>query len=384
MILIDATPLQSEHRFRGVGTYVLALSQALIGRAPERIQFVLAQNTLAPVAPAIAAKAGYRAYRPHKPAQLYWLYNELFLRRALWCAKPQLFHATDFNGVVRVPGVITVATLHDLTPLKEHSPQPASFSRPSEFFSQWRWRVYFRKIRFTHHLIAISHQVKADAVTRLNIPPERISVIYPGIDLAKFQKPWPQPPAPSQPRYFLAIGPREPHKNFDRLLEAFRMVSRQIPDLHLAIAGRWQPADVRWLTQVLGQWRLQDRVSYLGYVSEPVFLALLQHAMALVYPSLEEGFGLPIVEAMAAGTPVLTSNVGAPKEVAGSAALLVNPTDTPAIADGMRQLATLPRLERHYRARGLARSQQFSWSAVADQTLAVYDALLAERTPKGS
>ncbi|MCY0878512.1 MAG: glycosyltransferase family 1 protein [Firmicutes bacterium] len=378
MIFVDATPLQSEHRFRGVGTYVESLSQGLLELAPDRIRFVLATNTLEAVAPAILAQAGFRAYRPHRPAQVYWLYNELFLRRALWTAKARLFHATDFNGVVRVPGVLTVATLHDLTPLKERPASPAS-CHPSQILSQWRWHAYFRKLRTVHHIIAVSHQVKADAVRLLNIPPERISVIYPGLDLAKFQRAWPPPPHLPGARYFLAVGPREPQKNYDRLLQAFREVSRQLPDVKLAIVGRWQDDDVDWLSRTLAAWRLHGRVVYLGYVPEPLLLALLQHALALVYPSLAEGFGLPIVEAMALGTPVITSNLGAPQEVAGSSALLVNPHDPSAIAAGMRQLATLPRLRRDYGARGLRWSRRFSWRAAADKTLGVYDALLRAR-----
>jgi glycosyltransferase involved in cell wall biosynthesis len=175
--------------------------------------------------------------------------------------------------------------------------------------------------------------------------------------------------------YLLFVGGLEPRKNLRMLLRAFSQLPEELrPTLVLAGAPvHWIPGGPEIMTSALRA--LPDDVSgkvvMTGYVSEKQKVALLSGAEALVYPSVYEGFGMPVLEAMACGTPVLTSNVSSLPEVAGDAAILVDPYETSAIADGMRELLTDEELRSRLSEAGLARAQQFTWAETARQTAKV-------------
>ena len=165
--------------------------------------------------------------------------------------------------------------------------------------------------------------------------------------------------------YVLFVGTLEPRKNLQRLLKAYASLSHKLRrDYLLVIAGPqgWGGLDVRTEAVRLG---IFESIKVTGYVSEDVLSTLYYHAEFLAFPSLYEGFGLPIVEAMAAGTPVLTSNVSSMPEVAGDAALLVDPFDEESIADGLKTLLTLESEALRLASRARANAARFSWQIAA-------------------
>ena len=241
---------------------------------------------------------------------------------------------------------------------------------------------------------SISGATRDDLVRHTGVHSEKITVIHHGLS-ERFQ-PVASPDllAAAQARYgisgpyFFYIGTIQPRKNLTRLIEAFAMleardlgleaseeVARSNPQplassLRLVIAGKRG-----WLTEAIerraAELGVADRVLFTGYVPDGDVPALLSGALGFVFPSLYEGFGMPVLEAMACGAPVLASNSSSLPEVAGDAALLVDPTNTAAIAAAMARLAQEPALRAELRARGLARAAQFTWERCAEQTLAV-------------
>ncbi len=371
MILVDATPLQSDHRERGIGTYTRCLSAGLARSAPDRIRFLLASTASQDIPAAVAGRAlSFR--RGHRPAQWYWLYNEWFLRRALRASRPDIFHSTDFNGLVKPRRGRTVATLYDLTPLKTSSPHRSLSARAAALGTS----IYFRyKLPSADHVIAISEAVRQDAIRLLDIAPDRVTAVPLGVDTEEFH-PIPAQGVSGRSRpYLLFVGNDAPHKNLDRVLMAFAGVSlAAATPIALYVAGPGSNhATIRSRCRALG---IGGRVVFLGHVKAVDLPGLYCNALALICPSLHEGFGLPILEAMACGTPVLTSSGGAQAETAGSAALLVDPNDLDELTSALARLVRGADLRERLRLLGLARAAACPWSRTVKQTLSVYDRVL--------
>lgn len=175
--------------------------------------------------------------------------------------------------------------------------------------------------------------------------------------------------------FVLYVGALEPRKNLPTLLRAFARLRRELPDVTLVIVGapRWKFSAI---PRVLDQLNLRQAVRFAGYVADADLPALYSAASVFCFPSLAEGFGLPVVEAMACGTPVVCSNASALPELAGEAALLVEPTDPDAIASALTRVLRQPDLAGELRERGLARAARFSWERTASETLDVYRSVL--------
>jgi len=240
-----------------------------------------------------------------------------------------------------------------------------------------------RKFRFAQTqadaVIAISESTKQDAVDYLGLDPARVYVVYGGVDSSYH----PLPPAVMDEtlrsvglvsqEYILNVGTIEPRKNLVRLMQAYhrvRQVFRSLPKLVLVGMKGWLYEDV--LTQVRTL-DLEDDVIFLGRVEPGLLPALYNGARLFVYPSIYEGFGLPVLEAMACGTPVITSNVSSLPEVAGDAAILVDPYDVTQIADAIERMLTDEEHREMLSRRGLVRSTQFTWETAARKTLEVYE-----------
>lgn len=378
MILLDATPLQSEHRWRGVGAYLRSLIAALETLPCGETTPLTYWTALGEPQPLLPEARTVRAFRPHRPAQVYWLYNEVALRAALLRLRPRVFFAPDFNGLLHNPFGATVAVLHDLTELKmslgeQRTPPKRPFKdRLSHQLSDLRWRAYYRKLRSTPAVIAISEQVKRDACDLLQISPERIHVIYHGVDHAHYCPSRGRGRFAGQPPYIVHIGGRNANKNQAGLLRAFARLKgkRDLSDLHLLFAGPWHQEDVQWLAAEKRRLGFQeDEVRHVGYVAYDDLPSLYGNAAAFAFPSLEEGFGLPILEAMASGAPVVTSSRSSLQEVAGHAALLADPLDDTALAAALGRVIKEPGLADTLRQAGLVRAREFSWTKTAQATL---------------
>ena len=374
--LIDATPLQSEHRLRGVGAYLRALIRAVeqetVEQETDDVHYLLAWQAPKVLEPLLASVNIPRERtlllpRPHRPAQVYWLYNEAILRYALLRLRPKVFLAPDFNGLVQNPFGSTVAVLHDITELKLRTD---SASGLSEQASLWRWQAYYRKLQASEHILTISESVKRDAASLLNIPETRMEVVYHGLDQDRFQ-PVEGGEYAGHPPYFVNIGGRNPNKNQTNIVAGFADIAHEHPEVHLYFAGPWQKSDLAWLEQQASTHNLEGRITHLGYVPDDAMTSLYSHALGFVFPSLEEGFGLPVLEAMACGTPVITSNRSSLPEVAGDAGILVDPQDAYAIGEAMKKLITDEGLRNELQAKGLARARTFTWQRTAQKTLEI-------------
>jgi glycosyltransferase involved in cell wall biosynthesis len=210
-------------------------------------------------------------------------------------------------------------------------------------------------------LIAISENTRQDAVRLLGLDPGRIEVIYPGVADVYFgaQR------RPSERPYVLYLGTIEPRKNVDTLLDAWAGM-RFRREFDLVIAGPRGWASEKTMARLASR---PEGVRYLGYIPEDELPGLVAGATAFVYPSIYEGFGLPVAQALAAGVPVITSNVSSLPEVTGEAALLVDPRSAAELAAAMDRLLSSPDLQQQLRAAGPARAEQFRWSANARKSL---------------
>jgi len=266
----------------------------------------------------------------------------LVLPRLAGRERLDVLHCPTFRGPLHRPACPLVVTVHDLAVL-----------RHPETFNQWT-RQYSRLcvsrvVRAARLVIVVSKHTKGELVEVLATPPEKIRVVPNGVSEV-FS---PEGPAETGD-YVLAVGTLEPRKNLARLAEATRRLG-----IELRVAG-----EAGW-----GDVHLGSGVRRLGRVSDEELARLYRGARCLAYPSLEEGFGIPIVEAMASGTPVVTSRGGATEEVAGDASVLVDPLDAAAIADGIEEAAA--RRDELVRS-GLERARDFDWAETARRTADVY------------
>jgi glycosyltransferase involved in cell wall biosynthesis len=174
--------------------------------------------------------------------------------------------------------------------------------------------------------------------------------------------------------FLVAVGNLQPRKNLARLVEAYALIRQKHRDVQLVIVG---PVGFRssWVQRTIVDRGLSEFVRLLGYVEAEDLVALYNAATALVYPSVYEGFGLPVVEAMACGRPVIAADTSSLPEVVGSAGLLVDPFDVSAIAAAMERLIADPRLAAELGARGLAQAARFSWRQTASAALRTYEAV---------
>ncbi len=366
LIGFDATPLQIA-RHSGVGNYTAQLLMALIDRADARQYVLLANRTLnGETPPGTLGQVGRRF--PNRSAWMQWT-----LPRDLEAVRPDVCHFTNSLAPLHAPCPIVI-TLHDMSLFvhtRLHPLKSQLFVRP----------IIPAVARRAAAIITVSQHAKQEIVTGLHIPPEKVHVIYEAAarqyrvidDAAELDR--------VRSRYALTrpfvlyVGTIEPRKNLTRLVTAFAQAHRHCPDLELVLVGQlgWKYTS---LLKVIEDLNLGHAVRRLGYVPNDDLPALYNLARLLAFPSLYEGFGLPVIEAMACGTPVLTSNGSSLAEISASASCLINPLDVNDIAHGLICLVTDDALHANLRAAGLARAAQFSWQRAAAETVRVYDAVM--------
>ncbi len=261
----------------------------------------------------------------------------------------------------------TVVTVHDLI-IYDH---PEWFP---DGVSGWFWRRQLvpQAIKKATRIIAVSRYTKRQVARHFRRRPEDIDVIYEGVTTTQTKPETSFLAANNITRPFLLyIGTIEPRKNLRRVIEAFARVRKSQPELSLVIAGKkgWKYESVFAAVKGLG---LERDVIFCGYVDNDQKTALYQAAQAFLFPSLAEGFGLPVLDAMQSGVPVLTSNNTSLVEVAGEAALKVNPHSVTEIAQAMQKISSDKSLRKQLVAKGEVQAQQFSWQNAARQTLATY------------
>jgi len=262
-----------------------------------------------------------------------------------------------------------VVTIHDLGYLHHPESHPALHRLYLRLSTAWSARA-------ATHLIAVSQATKSDLVREYDVSPDKVTVVYHGVDERFRPVDDPTTLAAVRQRYGIAgpyvlyVGTLQPRKNLVRLVEAFAQILPPLVGGVLVLAGRkgWLYDAIFETVARLG---LTGRVIFPGYVDAADVPSLMAGAQLFVLPSLYEGFGLPVAEALACGVPVVCANVSSLPEVAGDAALLVDPTDVDALAGAMRRALTDEPLRRDLIARGFRQAARFSWDRCAAETLAV-------------
>jgi glycosyltransferase involved in cell wall biosynthesis len=348
-----------------VGISALTLIPGVVGGSETAYRAILRElpkyPDLAPrvFLPSLAADAheglpsqvicSYRA-STSTPGRLYAMGSSLVaggrIRREMQLDQLDVLHFPFSTMIPEVTSIPTVTTIHDM----QHEALPNLFSRGE---LNYRRLVYRRAARKSTLVIAVSNHAAADIAEHLNVPRDRIRVVHQGVDLTRFT------PASATREEFL-LYPANPwaHKNHQRLFEAFSLIRAHRPDLRLVLTGSGHNASTA-----------PDGVEVLGRVPIEQLVQLYRTASALVFPSLYEGFGIPIVEAFATGCPVAASNSSSIPEVCGDAAVLFDPTSAEAIAAGVEQLLADPA---PYAERGLARAPLFSWQRCGEAHAAIY------------
>lgn len=350
-------------KLEGIGWFSREASWRMAQAHPEHRFLFLFDRT---VPSAFAEGENVEGIQVPPPARHPWLWRAWFeysIPRVLKRHRADAFISLDGFCSVR-SRVPTYMVVHDLAfeHFSEHVP-----SRVLRYYRHWSPRYAQRAQR----LGAVSAATRDDIVARYGIPPERIDVLgngahdrYKPLDAAgrsaareRFARGHP---------YAIYVGSLHPRKNLERLFRAFDRAAGQTPDLDLVVAGRmaWQSGPIQAAYEGM---KHRDRVHLTGHLEPEALADALGGAEALIYPSLFEGFGIPIVEAFACDVPVLTSTVSSMPEVAGDAALLVDPTDEAALAEGILRLHREPELREALVAKGRVRRQAYSWEKTAER-----------------
>jgi glycosyltransferase involved in cell wall biosynthesis len=370
-IAIDAIPLAAAKT--GVGHYTNALAEGLARAHPDHQYDLLSPYEF---------DFDYNGDRPKNLNKFFLPVRSIFrkwwlvgLPTLLGFYRADLFHGTNYDVPVFAP-CPTVVTIHDLSLFTQsHTHEKANVKRGKR-----RMPIMARR---ASRIIAPSEWTRREIVEQLGVSPEKIRVIYEAardgmeplpphlcqgvLDKYRIRRP-----------YLLYVGTIEPRKNLLTLLRAYdellRTTSRR-PQLALCGGRGWLYDGVFKLVEDL---KLQDQVRFTGYVDDADLPALYSAAEAFVYPSFYEGFGLPPLEAMACGAPVITSDVSSLPEVVGKAGLTHAPTDARTLTEAMAKLLGDGTAREHFRREGLKQAAKFSWERAARETQSVYDEVLGK------
>lgn len=361
-----AIDIRKLHDF-GIGTYIRNLLRHLarLDRENEYVLFCYPEDgasvrALAANFQTISNRSGH-----------YSLREQLSLPLAAARAKVDVYHAPHYVLPILTPGH-QVVTIHDCIHLM--FPEYLPYRLGKGYARAMMYSATHRADR----ILTVSESSKRDILRFFPVKPEKISVIHNAIDEQFRVSPTEDAIERVRERYQLTnpfvlyVGNVKPHKNVERLIEAFALLRRKATNgLKLVIIGD-EISRFQTLRRAVHRHKLHKHVRFLGFVPDDTLSVLYRLAGVFVFPSLYEGFGLPPLEAMACGAPVITSNVSSLPEVVGDAALLVDPYSSEAIADAMRRVLTDSTLSSCLRAKGLARAQDFSWERSVARTLDIY------------
>lgn len=374
MVTIDVSPAINGKA--GLGRYAASLAVALADEYPGKVQLFANLTPDARIPPELAGLPLRTVRIGYKP----W-------RMAVWMAQlagiglnrlipdgTALFHATE-HLLMPLRGVPSVLTVHDLI----YTLLPAHHKRLNYWYLSAAMPLYVRR---ADQIITVSQCSKRDLVRLYDTPAEKITVIYeaatphftpqPQDRVAEVRARYGLPE-----RYLITVGTIEPRKNLPRLVEALATLRRRDPNLALVVVG-----SKGWLYegffQAVEQFDQKKAVILPGYVPDDDLPAMLAGATVSVLASLYEGFGLPVLEAMACGTPVACSATSSVGEIAGQAALTFDPENIEEMVKVLQHVLHDSDLRENLRVKGFARAAEFSWQRTARETWAVYEKLMAE------
>lgn len=361
------------YRQSGVSNYIRHLVRGLAGLSTtdEFLAYLPSADARSDLPPSSHLQARPSPLPLHRPAlRIAWEHSAFPL--LLWRDRVDLLHATMNVAPWWVP-CPTVVTVHDLAYMRYPHVHP------------WGRRVYLTlmtrlTLRRARAIVAVSQHTRQEIVDLLSVPPHRIHVLYEGVD-ADYA---PLPAAAVEAfrrrhslprRYLLYVGNLEPRKNLPHLIRAFSRVAAEEPELALVLVGAqgWGYDAIFAQITALG---LAERVLFPGFVPREELPLWYNGAEAFCYPSFYEGFGLPPLEAMACGTPVVVSTASSLPEVVGEAGLQVAPDDEQGLAAALLRLVRDADLRQELSGRGRERARRFSWQRMAQQTADLYRRLM--------
>ena len=377
-VLLDLTVLSSPSRMRGIGRYVADLASGITDSSVvglERLSWNGAIDTASDLPAAVRRLLSDRQRTGHAG----WAYRtRLLLARAARRAEVELVHSGHPEATPLARGGFRrVVTCHDLIELS----YPDRYLSWRDGWAPGRLRLDRRRFGSADHVIAVSETTANDLVTKLGILARKITVVHNGVDLTR----WSARARPSDdpvlechglsPRgYALYVGGSDWRKNPEGMCSALAAV----PELELAWAGKLGDGERRSVEAIADRAGVLARVRLLGYVRDDELAALRRGALAELFVSRAEGFGYPVIEAMASGCPVITSNRSSMAEIAGDAALSVDPEDSAAIADALSTVVRSSAERVRLREAGLSRCRRFGVDRMVAGTLDVYRRVLGD------
>ncbi len=358
----------------GVGNYTLNLLKYVL-RLDQANEYVLFMNSYSQAQPDLPFRElqnvtikRFRIFGPLLLQSWRWLRTppiDLFVN------KVDVFHSPTGIMIPQIKGK-RIVTVHDLY-FMEH-PEDTDILGGKYLLHTLPHRIHKADV-----IIAVSHSTKNDIIKYFNIPSEKIHVIYEGVDFLQFRQI--HDPAVLDLirqeyclpiKYILTVATIEPRKNIEGLLFAYRRLKQILNNPpKLVIVGKkgWKSEKV---TEAVHQLGLYRDVIFTGYVSDEHLPLIYNNALVFVYPSLYEGFGLPVLEAMACGLPIVTSDTPSLKELAGEVAVMVDPTNYYLLAEKLKEVITSHKMRKQMRERSLRQSQNFSWERCARKTIDLY------------
>ena len=353
------------NHFPGIGRYVSNLAQAIAPELADDERLLLLHDPSRPS----------RWQLPPESEKVVWLDTAVSpftlaqqwqIPRLLKQFDITIYHSPYYLMPYRLPWPV-VLTLYDLIPQKY--PEYVSAR------ARWMFRLTTKlAMRSSEHVIAISEAARQDAIAAYHLPPNKITAVPLAPDprfrpqtqgeIERVRQKHSLPAA-----YALYLGSNKPHKNLERLVQAWEIAAQEVPHT-LVIAGTWDGRYPR--SKELAEQKQISSIRFLGPVDEADLPALYSSAQLFIFPSLYEGFGLPVIEAMACGTAVTCSHTSSLPEVGGDAALYFNPLNTEEMAQQIGHLLTDTTLRKELAAKGLIQAQKFSWRNTATTTLQIY------------
>lgn len=386
-VLIDLTSLDTPSRFRGIGRYTLCLAAGIAemareGRLGLRVEGLVRYGPgLGPLTDPTLRYPGNPDLHPSDPQyEWYKAVRRLTMGTLAAGTGARLLHLLDPKGTPWDSRVPRVLTCHDLIPLVLHR------DYLSRIPGSRKIRLLRDCIRYrsAHRLIAISEATRRDLITLLGVDPNRVDVVHHGVDHEHFSCKSEEGEAERvkaalgvHDPFLLYIGGGDSRKRLNLLIRAYARAQRT-RDVLLVIAGMQSRRHRKLLTCEARAAGVLSRVVFAGFVEEQLVPALYRTCLGHVFPSVYEGFGLPVLEGMSCGAPTLTTRGTALEEVVGDAALTIPADDEEALAEAIRQLVDDSCLRRDLASRGIARAGHFTWRRCAARTVECYRKALEE------
>ena len=386
---IDGRPIERPaSRYRGVGMYTRRLCEALFARNralgfPHRFTVAVSDG---PVPGERVLSYSLPAIR--KPSRLQWVLDLWTLPKFLRQSRLDVFHATEFTSIPTSRPTRVIAHVHDMIPFVFW----AQYSRRIPADYRWALRRARARLHCADCIITNSEHSKSDIVAMTGYAENRIHVVYCGTSGVAEGQAVEKSPGSKTPvsgsesaaivggrPYFLYVGGTDFRKNVVFLVRAFAAFSSRHPEARLVLAGETfcmqGLAEVAEICREIENLRLPDRVWMPGFVQDAQLRRLYEEAVALVFPSLYEGFGLPVLEAMTLGTPVVAARTSSVPEILGETGLYFDPTQEDSLVQALETVYTSPSLRCELAVRARERARRFSWEGTAEKIFRIYQEL---------